>query len=375
MSFALVIAALLAAAFAAFMLLKPRRDASQARPLKAIDQRAGPRRQEVPPASSPVAQTQTAGPASAMPAELTGLQLLEVQALPAARLQALLTELRSLPRPPRALHQLVSPEFLGKASSAELSELVMGEPVVAARVVATVNSPFYGLQRPVSSIGQAVTFLGLNSVRGICLQYMLDESFKAGDPALKKHFDDLWRASSIASELCLNLAQKLQLAEPGVLATQLVLSFLGRFASATLLQRQGLSPQPGAGLLARSQLEQEKLGLSAGEIGFVLLQDWTLPAPIIEDVRAIDRILVTPAEALERSRGARLALCYLCARLGERIVQGQLTDLSGFDPLAEDGADFFQLRSHLAQPALSRLPELLRAPDLVRTLSRMLAPA
>src|SRR6218665_299734 len=252
MTTALVIAALLVAAFAAFMLLKPRRDTPQARPLKAIDQRVSPRRPAPTAAPPPVVQADTVAPAAGIPAERAGFQLVNVEALPAAHLQSLLTELRSMPRPPRALHQLVSPEFLGKASSAELSELVMGEPVVAARVVATVNSPFYGLQRPVSSIGQAVTFLGLNSVRGICLQYMLDESFKAGDPALKKHFDDLWRASSIASELCLNLAQKLQLAEPGVLATQLVLSFLGRFASPTLRQRRGLSPQPEAGLLARS---------------------------------------------------------------------------------------------------------------------------
>ena len=76
------------------------------------------------------------------------------------------------------MQQLLSPEFVARASSTELSELVMAEPLIAAKVLSTVNSPFYALQKPVTNIGQAVTFLGINTVRSICLQYMLAEAFK-----------------------------------------------------------------------------------------------------------------------------------------------------------------------------------------------------
>ena len=67
--------------------------------------------------------------------------------------------LRQLPWPPRALHELMDAEFVHRASSTELATLVLGEPTVAARVIATANSPLFGLQQPVGSIGQATTFL------------------------------------------------------------------------------------------------------------------------------------------------------------------------------------------------------------------------
>lgn len=365
MSAAVLVALLLLLILAAYLALRPRRGVrSQQRPPP-----AAPMAAPVPP----VAPAPSA--AAAPPPELSEFRLRTAADLSPAQHAALLAELRTIPRPPRSLHQLISPEFLGRASSAELNELVMAEPVVAARVVAAVNSSLYGLRQPVGSIGQAVTFLGLNSVRGICLQYMLDDSFKAADAPLKAHFDALWRASAVASELCQSLAPKLQLAEPGALVTQVVLSFLGQFASASLLRRRGVALQPGADLLERTRLEQQQLGLGAAELGFLLMQEWTLPASLIEEVRASEHLLVTPAAALPARPSARLVLGYLCARLGERIVQGKLTDLSAFDPAGEPGADFHHLHGHLAQPALARLTECLRAPELLRTLSRMMGGA
>lgn len=53
-------------------------------------------------------------------------------------------------------------------------------------MLAAVNSPAYGLGRPVAGVGQAVTFMGLNSVRAICMQYALMQAFQADCPACAK---------------------------------------------------------------------------------------------------------------------------------------------------------------------------------------------
>jgi hypothetical protein len=74
---------------------------------------------------------------------------------------------------------------------------------------------------------------------------------------------------------------------------------------------------------------------------------------------------------MEAARGARLALCYLCARLGERLAQGSLDDLAEFDLMAMKDADFFQLKSYLQRPALARLLDYLHAPDLLVSLAQM----
>ena len=130
-----------------------------------------------------------------LPAELASFVWKREAELEPARRDTLLAAVRGIPRPPRSMQQLLSPEFLASASSADLSELVMGEPLIAAKVLATVNGTFYGLQKPVTSIGQAVTFLGINTVRSICLQYMLAEAFKPGLASSQKVFDSIWKAS------------------------------------------------------------------------------------------------------------------------------------------------------------------------------------
>lgn len=330
-----------------------------------------------PSQSAPTARTRPpaqalAGAALELPPELQALRrdfaLLPAEALDAARRAALLEALRRLPRPPRALQQLVSPEFVQRAASAELGEIVMGEPTLAAKVMAAVNAPLYGLQQPVTSIGQAITFLGLSSVRAQCLRHLLDESFQAGsNAALQREFDLLWRASLVATELCQLLSPRLRLGDPGTLVTLLVLSFLGRFAATTL--QPGAAPDPG--LLAKYRQQQQALGLAAPEIGVLLMREWALPGALAEELRALGKLPLTAAQTLEPLQGARLALCAFCTHLGERIARGELPDLTSFEPLSDPAADLVALRDHLSRPALARLPELLRGPELLRLLGRL----
>jgi HD-like signal output (HDOD) protein len=308
-----------------------------------------------------------------VPAALQDFVWRRADELPTARRQALLAGLRRTPPPSRAFHQLVSPQFVARASSVELSELVIGEPQVAAKVLARVNSSAYGLQTPVSSIGQAVTFLGLNSVRSICLQYMLSAAFKADTPTQQRRFDAIWFASAVASELCFKLAQQLRLPDPGAMVTEVVLAFLGHFAATA---RMPAAPDAAGShsLLARAQAQQAQLGVPAAEIGGLLLHEWALPAGLIAEVVDIDRLLVTPPEGLETGRAASLAVCYLSARLGEQLARGEALDLASFDPRGQTDPDYFQLGAYLdTVPQLARLPDVLHGPELIRALQGMLS--
>lgn len=279
------------------------------------------------------------------------------EALTPQRRQELLVRLEAIPRPPHALHRLLSHEFLASATSVELGEVIKGEPLIAAKVLAAVNSPQYGLQKTVASIGQAVTFLGLNTVRGLCLQYMLDASFKAKSPEQQRVFDRLWQTSAVASQTCARLVQQLGWADQGVLVTQVVLYFLGQLAVAALLPESVAVALRAQGLTERLQSEQMHLGVSAAEIGALLMRAWGLPETVIADVRDIDRVMDRPAEMFDGLRGPRLALCYLCARLAEDEAAGLYeTDLQGL--LSAGRPEFFHFAGHLNNPALARLPQV-----------------
>lgn len=368
MTFLLIVLLAVAAIAIGYLLKKPSVSAGAAKsPAPPVDRRS--RAQAPAPAATPVA----AAPAlpAEIPAELTGWRFTSLDELAEERRRALQAELRHIPRPPLSLHKLLSPELLDSASSVEINDLILGEALIAAKVLARVNSPFYGLRRPVLSIGQAVTFLGLNAVRSISLQYLLDQSFQASSPEHRQVFDTVLTASALAGELCLKLAQRLDWPEQGSLVTQVVLSFLGQLATASLMPGERNVWIAENGLLERAGAEQAQLGLAATEIGSLLMQEWGLPTGLIEQVREIDRVLLTPADLTAPQRRTRLALCYLCARLGERLALGRLSDLCAFDPTTDSSAELFYLRSYLVLPELARLVEFLHAPDLGKSIQQM----
>ena len=328
-----------------------------------------------PVASSrtPSATAQSApGTTATLPPALAAYRPVKAQALTPERRQAIVEVFRHVPRPPRLLDNLLSPDFVGRASSSELADLIVAEPLISARLLATINSPLYGLRTPVASIDQAVTLLGLNTVRSICLQYLLIASFKADSPQRQALLDGTWQASALASELTQQLAQRLGLPEPGALVSAVVLSFLGRLATAATMPRGLLAAIPTQGLLARAQAEQDKLGLAASEIGRLLMNDWGLPTNLADDAAQIDAVMVTPFAAMEPVRASRLAVCYLCARLGERLASGELDRLSSVDPLLDRSPEFHHLQGYLAHPTLASLTEQLQSPALGAAMQKML---
>ncbi|MFZ2826366.1 HDOD domain-containing protein [Hydrogenophaga sp.] len=306
------------------------------------------------------------------PAELRAFEWLREQDMDPAQRETLVAAIKGIPRPPRSMQQLLSPEFVARAGSSELSELVMGEPLIAARVLSTVNAPFYGLQKPVTNIGQAVTFLGMNTLRSICLQYMLAEAFKPKLAEAQRSFDTIWRASAVASELCVRLGKALNLPDQGSLSTQVVLSFVGQLATASLLPASGLEHWLSRGRLERARMEQERLGLNASEIGCLLMKTWELPAGLVNDVSGLGQQLVTSCMTTDPVRAPRLALGYLCARLGERLALGQLGTLEGYDVKLDANVDTFHLRAALAHPSLARLDQALAAPELQTAVLQMM---
>ena len=373
--FLLTIAAVVVFALVWFMLRRPAAPAKRPLPMPvdAIKQTEERRAATVTSTGqTPAPARQAIVPATPLPPQLASFQWRSESNLDPAQRNKLLAEIQGIPRPPRAMQQLLSPEFVAKASSSELSDLVMGMPLIAAKVLSTVNGPFYGLQKPVTMIGQAVTFLGINTVRNISLQYMLAEAFKPKVAESQKAFDAIWKASAIASELAVRLGKALNLPDQASISTQVVLGFVGQLATASLIPPAELPQWLARDRLERARLEQDLLGLNATEFGVLLMKSWELPPSLIGDVGDTGRLLVTPPDLTDTTRLPRLALGYLCARLGERLALRQLNVLDGYDPWQDTAVDMHHPRQSLNLPALARLDSALQAPELLSAVRLML---
>ncbi|WP_017760195.1 hypothetical protein, partial [Pseudacidovorax intermedius] len=187
-------------------------------------------------------------------------------------------------------------------------------------------------------------------------------SFNSGSSFGRRVLDTLDASGGLAGALCLRLAPRLQLEDPGALATGVVISFVGHLA-ATTFQHASRAPDdavaPGA-LLPRLRLQQAHWGVSASALGQLLMREWKLPAHLAADAWALESVLVTPLEAVPPARAPALALGYLCARIGERLACGQFLGPQELDAVFDSDPDFHHVRSYLGLPALAPLPALLR---------------
>ena len=286
------------------------------------------------------------------PPELACFEMLHADTLAPARASALLEVLKDIPRPSRVLQQMLSPSWLEETSSARLVELIGAEPLFAAEVLRAARSPLYGCRTPIASVGQAVTYLGLNTVNAIALQYLLKASFKSDSLARAQALERLWATSATAGELAQRMARFLGWSHPGAVGCAGVLSTLGRVATLSAISRGTLSKLPQDDTLARVEAEQAYVGLPCSEIGRLLMRQWGLPSQVVDDAADLERVLVTPAEDFGAERAPRLALGYLSVRVAEALTQGRLTDPRDFWRSDPSPPELFHLRGYPALTAM-----------------------
>jgi diguanylate cyclase (GGDEF)-like protein len=90
----------------------------------------------------------------------------------------------------------------------ELSDIVTKDPPLSAQVLKTINSPFYGLPRKITSVFHAVNLLGATTVKNLALSFTLLKTF---DDAIETQFrqDQFWKNSLTAAIACQCIAKKL----------------------------------------------------------------------------------------------------------------------------------------------------------------------
>jgi hypothetical protein len=94
-----------------------------------------------------------------LPDALNGFWLADEHEITTQRSTQLATQLRHVAMPPRELQHFMATDIMAGNAAQELSELVMSEPRLAAKVLGRANSPFYGLQSPIASVAHAITYL------------------------------------------------------------------------------------------------------------------------------------------------------------------------------------------------------------------------
>jgi HD-like signal output (HDOD) protein len=169
-------------------------------------------------------------------------------------------------------------------SSAEhLAKVLSKDPALVTKILRIVNSPFYGLGRPVGSVTQAVVTLGMRQVTALALStsiYSLTDKWQSCLDRVR-----FWRHSLEVAIASRDIAQKAGYRNLEEMFVAGLLHDMG------MLMLEHSFPKEYAGVWKQSQrqgclfeLEELTWGTNHARVGQFLLEQWHIPAVICESV-------------------------------------------------------------------------------------------
>lgn len=166
----------------------------------------------------------------------------------------------------------------------DIAAIVESDPAMSAKVLQLVNSAYFGLPQQVSSIGRAVSYLGVDLLKGLTLATHLfspQESISAVPGFSPRRLQNEALLTGRLAERFLADPRHREMALMGGLVHDIghyVLAMVMPERFARTIQVAAATGQPDF------KVEKELLGVSHEEIGAYLLSLWGLPFGIVETV-------------------------------------------------------------------------------------------
>lgn len=198
--------------------------------------------------------------------------------------KTVISRLRSIPSLPTLYEEVTAELRKENPSFTQIAKIISKDVGMAAKILQLANSAFMGTGGRVSSLVQALTLIGTETVRTLVLSVHVFSQFD-GKAQVAAVLPALWEHSVTVS----SLAQRIAASENCAKAvaeesfTAGLLHDLGKVVLLSELPReyqQIFQSKPEAG----KDLEQERLGCTHAEVGAYLLSIWGLPLSLVQAV-------------------------------------------------------------------------------------------
>ncbi len=190
----------------------------------------------------------------------------------------------TLPAVPRVYNQLVAALADDEVRVERIAQIVEQDVGISAKILQLVNSSFFGIAREITSIREATTYLGTNTIRDLTLGV---EAFRMVEGAripagysVEREQRHAFRCARIASRL----APDKRAAEQAYLAA--LLHDIGKLVLAVELPERFARAQRAASEAGEPfHAAERRIGRAThAEIGACILGLWGMPYPIVEAV-------------------------------------------------------------------------------------------
>jgi len=200
-----------------------------------------------------------------------------------SQVPALVGRIRKLPAVPRVYSKLQAMVKDDAVTVSEVAGLISTDPAISAQVLHIVNSAFFRLARRVTNIGQAVSYLGITTIRNIAMSVEIFSQWSA-TPAEPVDPEKLQSHAQMVAAAAGSLTAKTPIADDTMLAGLLHDIGYWILAQECPTELQAAVQLAQGSRIQLHEAETRTFGVSHAEIGAYLLGLWGLPYPVIEAV-------------------------------------------------------------------------------------------
>ncbi len=214
-------------------------------------------------------------------------------------LKRVVSQMDSLPSLPKLYQEIMAEIQSEDPSIQKVGEIIAKDVGMTAKILQLVNSAFFGMPRHIENPQQAVTLLGLETVKALVLSVQIFSQFD-GTKIPKKFLEGLWHHSMATGsyvrqilkteEVGKNLADDTYMAAVLHDVGKLILaaSFSDRYRELIKKSRENRLPI--------RYLEMEEFGTTHAEVGAYLMGLWGLPDAIVEALAFHHRLPQCPVQ-------------------------------------------------------------------------------
>lgn len=204
-------------------------------------------------------------------------------------LEGLLSKVRELAVLPHVVYKVLEISGASDTSTAEIERAIVVDPGFSSKLLTVANSAYYALPRKVTSIKEAILFLGFKSVRQIAMTVGIYDMFigKTDRESLRRRA--WWRHSVDTAVCCKWLAKKSGKLAPEDAYTSGLLHLIGK----TLLDRFGGRDYEAVEILVQNgfpgvHAEQKVYGYDHIVVATAAARKWGFPGQLIAGLQHLE---------------------------------------------------------------------------------------
>lgn len=190
----------------------------------------------------------------------------------------------NLPIMPRVVQEVIQILNTEDVDIKKLVDTINHDQVISAKILRLSNSSYYGRSRKIQTIENAISLVGLNSLRTLVLACGVTGAFKEIPGFDLKKF---WRHSLITASIARQICKELDIETETAYIAALMHS-IGQLPIHIVFPKAGVDIEEmckGLSVIERKAIENSTLGLDHCQVGEELAKRWNFPEEIQQAIR------------------------------------------------------------------------------------------